>query len=85
MFNGILRGLQLMADFLKLFVKALEAGNAEAIRDGTSIAKTWISETVNETGIVRVSSWSLAFGNSDPWRTSRQMYAKFALRWNGKL
>lgn len=85
MFTSAIRGLQLIADFFKLFLKALEAAQPEAITDCISIAKQWLAETVNEAGAVKVSGWTLLLANSDPWRDSRQMLRAVQLRWNGKL
>lgn len=85
MFNGLTRGLALIADFLKLFVQSIRSGNIEAITTGCSIANTWISETVNEAGAVKVSGWSLVFGGSDPWKESRAMYRLYETRFKGNL
>ncbi len=82
--SGLTRGLQLIADFFKLFFKAIRSGKAEAVTDCISVGEQWLAETVNASGVVKINPIALAFG-SDPWKDSRAKYREVALKWNGKL
>lgn len=85
MFNGLKRGVQLIADFLRMYLHAIERGNLQAIKDGSSIARQWLHETTNEAGQVALNFTVLAFGGSDPWKVSRQMLEKYKTEYPGIL
>lgn len=73
-----------MAQFLKLFIHAIEKHNGEAIGDCISVARQWINETVTEAGALKVGSIALLLG-ADPWKDSRQMMQAVSLKWDKKL
>lgn len=80
---GLTKGLQLVADFLKYLLKAIERGVPEAVIDGRHVAEAWIADTVDATGKVKVGAWSMLTG--DPWKKSRQVYRDFEFKWKGRL
>lgn len=85
MFNGLKRGVQLIADFLRMYLHAVERGNTQAIIDGGRIARQWLHETTNETGQVILNFTSLIFGGADPWKASRVMLEKYKSDYPGIL
>ena len=80
---GIVRGVQLMADFVALLLLAFEQGNPNALRDCIGVATTWRRETVDIGGRVRHSAWALAF--ADPWKGSRSMLRLVQEKWKGRM
>lgn len=79
MLVGVTRGLQMIADYFKLFFKVVPL-HPEAYADFKAVADIWLSETVNEAGAVKVSAWSLLM-NGDPWRGSRQAWVALKVKW----
>lgn len=69
--GGIKRGLQLIADFLKLFVWAVQQKNLAAIADCMKLADVWLKEAqVASDGAVKLNPILLLF--SDPFEGSRK-------------
>ena len=82
--NGINRGLQLIADWMRLVIAATAKSNAEALMDAIGVARVWLAETVDGTGKVRLSSVALLLG-ADPWRGSRAAHRALYDKWSGLL
>ncbi len=71
MFNGMMRGFQLIADFFHLLTWAIAEQNGPALQDCQTIAVTWLGEA-KDTGLkIGLSPWTLL--TSDPFRTSRTL------------
>jgi hypothetical protein len=80
---GLTRGLQLIADWVRFVISAAAAGKADALGDALAVGRTWLAETTDPAGRLRVSVWAIAF--TDPWRGSRQQLRTLVAKWNGRL
>lgn len=79
MLVGVTRGLQMMADYLKLAFKVLPV-NPDAWPDFKVVADIWLAETTNTAGVVKVSAWGLLWGG-DPWKGSRAAWQTLKAKW----
>lgn len=85
MLNGVKRGVELVAVFVRAYARASDRENAAALVALTRIAKVWFTELTGvgvdaKTWNVRVGIMALTFG-SDPFQGSRAMLRALLDEW----
>lgn len=83
MLSGINRGLQLIADYLRLRSRVEQKNlSPEVEADFDRVADIWVQEITDASGNVRLSLLALLFG--DPFRASRSAYYELKQKYEGK-
>lgn len=73
MFNGFKRGLQLIADFLLFFVRAIEKANAGQVSAAVRVANLWLAEATDlRTNDIKGSIITAMLFGGDPFKGSRE-------------
>ncbi len=82
MLSGINRGLQLIADYLRLRMRVEQKDPSPAVvGDFDRVAEIWVQEVTDASGNVKISLLTLLFG--DPFRASRSAYYELKRKYEG--
>jgi len=84
--HGLQSGLQLISDWIRLMIWAVEGGKADCITDCMGVAKQFGREIADETGavtsqIVATIIGALIGGGHDPFAGSRHLMQQATIKW----
>ena len=83
--NGLNKGFQLIADFIRFLIRAVETNNTDALTAAISVGKIWLGEATGTAGSVKGISvksgltFALLFG--DPFATSRSAFRALSAKY----
>lgn len=82
---GARRGLEQMADAVKMTVAAIRSGDAGTLSDMGGVLELWLAEATDAAGVVKDSAVDGLILGTDPFRGSREALRKVKARRGGKV